>query len=301
HLLHVQREQEELRERGRADQQHRRVRRRQRPQAEDAQRQQRGGRAGLDPDERDDQRRRGRQQADGHAVAPAVLAGAADRVDEDHQAGGDRRGAGDVEVTVLQSRSALGEQPRGQAEDDRADRQVDEEDPGPAQVRGEHSAEQDADRAAASRSSAPDAEGDVALASLAEGRDDDRQRRRREQRAAEPLQPAGDDQRSLGPREPREQRAEREDDHADDEETTPTEQVREPAAEQQRAAEQDRVRGDHPLQARLREVEVALDRRQGDVDNRHVEDDHELRGDGERENEPAPLLGFGDTYHQLTS
>ena len=73
------------------------------------------------------------------------------------------------------------------------------------------------------------------------------------------------------------------------EEAAATEQVGEPPAEQERAAEEDGVRRDDPLQARLREVEVALDRGQRDVHDRDVEDDHELRGDDESEGAPAPV------------
>jgi hypothetical protein len=58
------------------------------------------GRASLDPDERRDQRGGGREQPDRDAVAPAVLARPGDRVDQHHQAGRDRGGAGDVEVPV---------------------------------------------------------------------------------------------------------------------------------------------------------------------------------------------------------
>ena len=61
-----------------------------------------------------------------------------------------------------------------------------------------------------------------------------------------------------------------------DEEPAASEQVGEPAAEQEHAAEEDRVGGDHPLQVLLAEVEVGLDRRKRDVHDRHVQDDHEL-------------------------
>ena len=46
--------------------------------------------------------------------------------------------------------------------------------------------------------------------------------------------------------------------------------------EQQQAAEGQGVRAHHPLQVLLGEVQGRLDRRQGDVDDRHVEDDQEL-------------------------
>ena len=74
------------------------------------------------------------------------------------------------------------------------------------------------------------------------------------------------------------------------EEATAPEQVRETAAEQQHAAEEDRVGGDHPLQALLREVQIGLDRRQRDVHDRDVEHDHELRGDDHRQCPPPSAV-----------
>ncbi len=168
-----------------------RVCRGERPQAEDPQRQQRCRGACLDPDERRDQRGGGREQPDRDAVAPAMLASPRDCVDQHHQAGRDRDGAGDVEVPACERGPALAHQPRGDGEDGRADRQVDEEDPRPAQVRGEDAAEQHTDGAAAAGGSTPYAEGDVPLTPLAEGGDDDRERGRGEQCAAEALQRPG--------------------------------------------------------------------------------------------------------------
>src|SRR5262249_39034274 len=71
---------------------------------------------------------------------------------------------------------------------------------------------------------------------------------------------------------------------------TPPEQVGEPSSEQKDSAEEDRVCGDHPLQALLREVEICADRRQCHVHDRHVEDDHELRRHDERQREPLPAI-----------
>src|SRR5262249_7368235 len=74
-------------------------------------------------------------------------------------------------------------------------------------------------------------------------------------------------------------------------ENAPTpEQVGEPPAEQQQAAEEDGVRGDDPLQALLAEVEVGLDRRQGDVHDCYVEDDHELGGHDQGQGKPSPSV-----------
>ena len=191
---------------------------------------------------------------------------------------------------MRERRPALAQEPRCGREHDRADGQVDEEDPRPAQVRGQNAADQHADRPADPGGSAPHAERDVALAPFAKRGDDDRQRRRHEQRPAEPLQGPRNDQRPLRPGEPREQRAEREHGHAGNEEPPPPEQVGKPAAQEQRSAEQDRVGGNDPLQALLGEVQVVLDRRQRDEHDRNVEDDYELRRYRDGEYQPALLL-----------
>ena len=69
--------------------------------------------------------------------------------------------------------------------------------------------------------------------------------------APSPCSDAEGDQRALRPGEPVEQRADREEREAGHEQPPAPEQVGEPAAEQEHAAEEDRVGGDHPLQALL--------------------------------------------------
>ena len=105
-------------------------------------------------------------------------------------------------------------------------------------------------------------------------------------RGAEALERTERDQRPLTPREAAEERAEREDQRPGDEDASPAEQVRGAAAQQEEAAEHERVGADHPLQVLLREPEIELDRRQRDVDDRDVEDGHELHREDERECEP---------------
>jgi hypothetical protein len=83
--------------------------------------------------------------------------------------------------------------------------------------------------------------------------------------------------------------AEGEDGQTGDEESATSEQVGEPAAEQERPAEQDRVCGNDPLQARLGKTEIALDRGECDVHDCDVEDDHELRRDDERQRAPTSM------------
>ena len=179
HLLHVQGEQEELREDRRSQQQGGDVRGRQRAQAEDAHRKQRRGRTQLDHEEPDDQGGRGGEEPDRLGSGPAMLARVRERVHEQHQAAGDRRGAGRVEVAVVEVGAALLQEQRADREHEDADGDVDEEDPGPAECAGQRAAEQDAGCASASGGCAPDPEGDVAVASLPERRGQDRECRRR--------------------------------------------------------------------------------------------------------------------------
>ncbi len=85
---------------------------------------------------------------------------------------------------------------------------------------------------------------------------------------AQPLERPGRDQRLVTPREPAEQRADREDDEAAHEDASAPEDVGEPAAEQEEPSEDQGVGADHPLQVLLRKAEIQLDRRQGDVHDR---------------------------------
>ena len=62
-----------------------------------------------------------------------------------------------------------------------------------------------------------------------------------------------------------------------------------PATEHQKAGKEYGVGVDHPLQLGAREIQARLDRREGDVDDREVEDDHEL-GNATDGQEPSPGL-----------
>jgi MFS family permease len=104
---------------------------------------------------------------------------------------------GAVAVAVGEVGPALAQHERGDQDRGDADRDVDEEDPGPAEVRGEHAAEEDARGRAAARGGAVDPEREVALPALGEGGHQERERGRRHQRAAEALEGAEGDQRAL--------------------------------------------------------------------------------------------------------
>ena len=76
---------------------------------------------------------------------------------------------------------------------------------------------------------------------------------------------------------PQSERREREDDDADEEEEPAAVAVGERAGGQDQRCERERVGVDHPLQPGQARVQVALDVRQRDVDDRDVEQEHERR------------------------
>jgi hypothetical protein len=78
-----------------------------------------------------------------------------------------------------------------------------------------------------------------------------------------------------------------EDGQADDEHISPSYEVAEPPGEPQQPAECDQVGVHDPGQVGLGEAEVALDRGQRNVHNRHVEDDHQRTCAQHDERNPA--------------
>ena len=229
---------------------------------------------------------------------PTLLLGLHDRVHEDQESGRDGHGSGEVVGLVRARVLRLGHEAPGGDEDGDADGHVDEEDPGPGEQVGKDSAEQEADGSATDRDRSPDAHRLRAVRSFREGDGDDRERGRRDQRGAKPLQAAEDDEHLGRLREPVEQGRHREDDETHEEHALSPEQVARAAAEEQEAAEGQRICIDDPLQVGVRDLQVLLNRRQRDVHDGRVEHDHELRHADEHEHEPrvdverAPGLGF---------
>ena len=102
--------------------------------------------------------------------------------------------------------------------------------------------------------------------------------------------PGGDQLRSsLG--EPAEEAEEGKGRQSDDEDAAPAKHVSGAAAEHQEAGEGQRVGVDDPLLAGIRHVEPGAHLRQRDIDDRDVEDDHELGDAGDREDRAARQPG----------
>ena len=166
-------------------------------------------------------------------------------VDDADQAEGAGERAGQVEPAGLAL--GLGEEARGEEGGEQADRHVDEEGPAPVHL-GEPAAEDQADGGAGAGHRGVDGEGAVALRAGGEGRGDQGQRGGGGERGAEALQDARAEQHRLVLGEAAEQRGDGEDGDADHEHPAAAEEVAEPAAEQQQAAEGERVGGDDPGQ-----------------------------------------------------
>ena len=115
--------------------------------------------------------------------------------------------------------------------------------------------------AAAGGDEAEDAHRLRPLGRLGEQRHDQRQRDRGDDRAAESLHRARADQHRLRRRQPAGERGEREQRDPDQEQPPLAEEVAEPAAEEEKAAEGEQVGVHHPGQRRLGEAEILADRR----------------------------------------
>ena len=135
----------------------------------------------LRDDERGEQDDRGGEEPDRPAAAPAPVAAAQQREDERKETSGQEHEAEQVEAAMLLVARLV--QVGERAEDaERADRQVDEEDPPPAGVLGEEAADERADRDGEPDRRAPDPERGAALAPvelLREDRERDREHRPR--------------------------------------------------------------------------------------------------------------------------
>ena len=144
---------------------------------------------------------------------------------------------------------------------DRRKDEVDVHAVAPAERLGEHAAEDQSDRGPAAGDRAPDPERLVALARVSEGGRHQRQRGRRKQRRECALERArgGEHPERLGG--PADGGRGREPGQAGDERPLAPQQIRDPAAEQQQAAERQRVRGHDPLPIRVGEMQRPLRRR----------------------------------------
>ena len=260
---------------------------RKRAQPEDRERHQGVALAQFDDHERDQEEHSGDQAGDRPRRSPADVDRVDHGVDQQRQARRNGHRTGDVKGASGLLATALDQRSRGQRRGDQSDRDVDEQHPAPAQPTGEDAAEKHAGGAAGAGDRAPDTQRAVTLRAVGERRGDDRQGGRRHDRCAQPLDGAGGDQPGLGLREATAQRRQGEHHEAEHEHPATPQQVGHSPAEQQEAAEGQRVGVHHPGEVVAGEVQVSADGWQRDVDDRCVDHDHEL---SHREQQQCEIL-----------
>jgi len=252
-------------------------------------RQQRAGRAGLPEREGGQQRHACGQEAVRGRRVPAAGRRVGEPVDQAEHRGRDQRGAGQVQPGPGAG-PLPGEQQHRSGHGEAREDQVHIQAPAPGQVLGQDPAQHQADRAAGAHDRAVDAERLAALVRVAERRGQDRQGRGREKRAERPLGGARRDQHGKAGRRAADGRRGGEPERAGQERDLAPDQVAEPPAEQQQAAERQRVGGHHPLPVGGGEAQVPLRGRQRDVHDRGVQHHHELgQADGAQDQPPAGI------------
>ena len=162
--------------------------------------------------------------------------------------------------------------------------------PAPVEHLGQRAAEQQADGAARAGDPGVDAEGLAAFGGVGECRGQEREGGRGEQRAEGALQRAGRHEQVEALGGPAEGRRAGEAEQAGHERPLAAEEVGDAAAEQQQAAERQRIGRDHPLPVVVGEAEVLLGGRERDVHDRHVEHDHQLGDADDCEDQPAAVV-----------
>ncbi len=168
------------------------------------------------------------------------------------------------------------------------DREVDAERPSPGVDRREEPADQRADRGHRADHGPVDREGH-GPARAPVGRVDQRERARRHHGAADPLQGPGRDQQAAGLADPASTLATAKTTAPDDEHPAASDPVPHASGDDEEHREHQRVDGLHPLGVHGADVQVGDDRRERDVDDRRVHDDHRQTEGDEDHRGPADL------------
>jgi hypothetical protein len=182
----------------------------------------------------------------------------------------------------------VGEDDRGA---ERRDRQVDPEDQPPREVDQKSTGERP-DSQGDRRHGGPDPEG-ARLLGARKGRGDERDRERQERGGAGALDDPAADQGLLAPGDGREDRARGENAEAAQEQPPAAEHVAEPADRHHQHGDGQQVRVHDPLQPNRRGVEIPLEGREGERDDRRVQ--HQQEQARARPGERPPLsIPFGE-------
>ncbi len=240
------------------------------------------------------------ERNDDRGAAPAVPRLLDQREHEAGQPDGAQPGAGRVDSAAAQP---LGSRYRGedQRQGGEDERHVEREDPAPGDLVDDPAARERPDDRRDPTPSGPGTDRGAALLRR-EGGDDDRQRARSDERAGRALQRASGDQHvdRRGSRTQQGEQAERGDARRED--ATLAVDVAERAADQDQRPQREQIGVRHPLLRREAAAEVALDRGQGDVDDRAVDRGHRRSEDrGEQRQPLSPRHGSRGATTNATS
>ncbi len=231
----------------------------------------------FDDDEPDDRGRADQPGGDRLRCQPSVLRPGRQGVDQQRHAGRRQQQAAQVEPAG-RSMELLAEPQRREHQCDRADRQVDIEDPAPRGVVDEHATEHRPDRRG-DHGDAEDAHGGRRPLGQRERSKQHRAADRGDQPGAEPLEdPEHDEQRQARCR-AAEARCDHEHRQGHDEHSLGPEPIAEPAGRRNDGGEGEQVGDRDPLDVGRRHVELAGERRQCDVHDGAVDDRHEQPDD----------------------
>ena len=240
--------------------------------------------AGLDHDEQDQ---------GGHPHDPHGALLADERVRREGQAPGAEHRSGRVDAAARRGVVGLGHVAQRDGQHGGDERQVEQEDPTPRRRAGDPAAEERTDGGGDPTEPGPGADGPGPVGGV-EGRGQQRQAARGQQRSAHALHEPGGDEHLDGGSGRAHRRGRREPDEADAEHATATETVAQGPAQQDERGEGERVGGHDPLQAGEVGVQVPPEAGEGDVDDGGVERGHPRAEHGGRHH-PAP--GGGGEAH----
>ncbi len=241
----------------------------------------------LDHAEGDEQHGRGDEEADDAPARPAPVAAAKEAEHEREQAARECDEAGHVEAAGFLVARLVQDAQTGRDAGD-PDREVDEEDPTPADVGRERASDERPDRDGSTDRRAPDPERGAPLAAVELLRDD-RERDGEHRGPADSLHTPRHDQPVRRLRRAAQGRSQREEGDPAEEDTLASSYVAERAGVEQRRREGKGVGVDDPLQIGEGGVQLLVDVRQRDVDYGDVEEQHEDRHAHDDEDAPFPL------------
>ncbi len=250
------------------------------------QRKKRRSAACLDDDEPDQQRACRREETERDRRAPAVLSRLGETVDQADQPGGDGQRPGNV-VARFPLGPALPHDRQCGGGCEQRDRDVDQQAPAPGGVLGQHAAEDEPERGAATGDRAINTEGAGTFSGLGERDRDEGERCRRENRGECSLQRTGGEQERGVRSEAADRRCRGETKQTTDKGALSPDEVGDPAAEKQQATECQGVRGDDPLPISHGNVQIGLGLGHGDVHDGRIEHYHQLSHGNNCERKPS--------------